>query len=125
MGEAAEQIEDFEEENEQGEAANDGEVSRREWLLDQDMAALLEQCRKAVDKISTKESKRSEINAGIKAEREKLEALGITKKALSLAGQVAKMTEDQRDGFFLSLQIMLKAIDCPIKQDELQLDMFE
>jgi hypothetical protein len=109
---------------EEFEGEYEDEPTRLQQLMDQDSAFLIKRCRSTLEKISQTESKRTALNDEIKAKREEMEAMGIPKKALSLAGQVAKMSEDQLDGFWLALQILLVAIDRPIRTDDVQMDLF-
>ncbi|MBT8046523.1 MAG: hypothetical protein KJN67_05095 [Pontiella sp.] len=104
---------------------NEETESRLEALKGQELDFLIARCKTAVGKLQQGEKDRQSVNATMQAEREALEALGITKKALSLALQVSKMDDDALDGFWLALQILLKAIEKPIKADELQADLFE
>lgn len=104
---------------------NDSEKSRLQQLQGQDLQFLVNRCKTAVAKLAQGEKDRDSVNATMQAEREQLEALGISKKALALALQVSKMNDEQLDGFWLALQIMLKAIDRPITKDDMQMDMFE
>ncbi len=98
--------------------------TRLEILLDQDLVFLEQKARKAVDRIKKYESKRSALNEQIAAIRSDLESLGIPKKTLALALSVSKMTDEQLDGFWLALQVMLKAVDRPISKQEIQMDLF-
>ena len=108
--------------NEQDEQQHDD--TRLGKLKSQDIPALLETCKKAISDIDQHTNERSQANAEIKAIRERLETYGIGKKALALAIQVSKMDERQIDGFWLALQVLLKAIDKPISINEIQMDLF-
>lgn len=98
--------------------------TRLEQLKGTDIDFLLNECKTAISEIDTLSSKRSEANADIKAIREKLESYGIPKKSLAMALQVSKMNDDQLDGFWLAMQILLKAINRPLRADEMQIDLF-
>jgi len=97
------------------------EKPRQDKLERADIGDVLKECKDAIETITQYEKDRSEVNAEISAVREKLEALGISKKALSMAISYSKMSTDQRDGFDLAYKILRKAIGEPMRQ----IDMFK
>ncbi len=91
---------------------------RQSKLQKLDVKEIISSCADAIQDIKQFETERSEINAEITSVREKLETMGISKKALAMAISVSKMTIDQMDGFDLAYSILRRAIAMPI-QDEL------
>ena len=96
---------------------DDKKPTREEQLQSADLTDLQKECYKAIKEIETLESKRSEINAQMKAIRERMEAKGISKKALAIVLQVAKMNEDQLDGLDTSYLMLRKAISLPVQSE--------
>lgn len=70
-----------------------------------------------IQEITNFEKTRSEINAKIQEVRQRLEAKGISKKALAVALMVSKMNEDHLDGFDTAYLICRKAINLPVQSE--------
>jgi len=103
-------------------AANDDKKETRlEQLSKQNLKQLQTKVATAVRKIREFESDRSEVSADMQSERQQMEAMGISKKALAMAIAVSKMSEDEMDGFDLAYDICRKAIKRPYNptQEEL------
>lgn len=100
-----------------GEAKNEPKLTREEIMKNEGMTELQKECATAMREIKTGETKRSEINNQIQAVRERMEAKGISKKALAMAIQVSKMNEDDLDGFDTAYLILRKAIELPVQSD--------
>ena len=84
---------------------------------------VLEKVAKARDEIIKLKNKRSEINAEIKAKREAMEALGVTKKAFDLALNYFEADPEQREGFDQAYIVAREGMGLPVKGA--QLDFFE
>jgi hypothetical protein len=77
---------------------------------------------KARDKVLELKSKRSEINADLKAIRENLEAKGITKSAFDSALRHYEKDPEQREGYDQGYIIAREAMGLPVIGA--QMDMF-
>ena len=83
---------------------------------------LFEKIAEARDSIVDLKKKRGEINAEIKAKREGMEALGITKKAFDLALSHFESSPEQREGFDDAYILAREGMGLKVKGA--QLDMF-
>jgi len=91
--------------------------SRETRMAEAGATELQKMCAEAIKEIGTLETRRSEINSQIQVIRERLEAQGISKKALSIVIQIGKMNEDSMDGFDTSFLILRKSISLPMQSD--------
>lgn len=73
--------------------------------------------KKAIDKIGKLRDERGEVQADIQAERERVVALGVPKKALDLVMNYMSMDEDQRRAFDMGYTIAREAIGLPLQSD--------
>lgn len=86
------------------------------------LMGLLESIAESRDKIIQWKKERGELNANIKAEREKIEAKGVTKLAFDRALAYFESSPEQRDGFDVGYAIAREGMGFPIKE---QLNMFD
>jgi uncharacterized protein (UPF0335 family) len=91
--------------------------SRETRMAEAGATELQKTCAEAIKEIGILETRRSEINSSIQVIRERLEAQGISKKALSIVIQIGKMNEDSMDGFDTSFLILRKSISLPMQSD--------
>lgn len=71
--------------------------------------------RTAYDEIEQLKKERGEINAKIKAKRENMEALGITKSAFDDAMSYINSTPEKREGYDTAYIIAREALGAPVK----------
>lgn len=83
----------------------------------EDMEKLKRACADAISDLTQYDLDAKDINAEKQAIREKLEALGIGKKPLSMALAYSKMSPAQRDGFDTAYTILRDVIGEPIQSD--------
>lgn len=102
----------------QNESSNDDGVQTREnKLRSQKRKDLVAAGKEAIDELNDYSDDRTSINDSMNAIRSKLQAKGISKKALAIAVQISKMEDDELDGLWLSLDILSEAINRPIQKD--------
>lgn len=96
---------------------DDDKPTRDDQLRSQKRTDLVKECKAAISDLSDCESDRTSTNDDMNAIRSRLQAKGISKKALAIAITISKMDEDELDGLWLSLDILSEAIDRPIQKD--------
>lgn len=78
--------------------------------------ALKADIKKVAEKIIKLKSKRSEVNADIKAHREGLESKGISKQSFDAALRYYEKDPEQREGFDLGYNIAREALGVPMQE---------
>lgn len=96
---------------------DDDKPTRDNHLRSQKRSDLVKECKDSIDSLKDYEADRTSVNDDMNAIRSRLQAKGISKKALSMAIQISKMEEDELDGLWLSLDILSEAINRPIQKD--------
>ncbi len=104
-------------ENDEAETAGEGEGSRETKMSGIGLTELQKVAYEGIQEIAGYELTRKEINSKIQEVRERLEAKGISKKALAVALMVSKMNEDHLDGFDTAYLICRKAINLPVQSE--------
>lgn len=79
---------------------------------------ILDAVKEAASKIDELENKRAEINADILAQREKIKAMGISKKAFDYARKRAHMDPEKRDQLDTDCSIACEALGVPLKGEQ-------
>ena len=102
-------------------ASNEDEEANPRALIGGNIAGLHDDCREAHEEITQLKKDRQEINAKIKAVRERMEAKGITKTAFDAAMSYVEMSPERREGFDTAYLIAREGLGAPVKGAQAEL----
>lgn len=81
------------------------------------VSKLKEEIRKAISSVNELKKDREDTNAEMQAIREKLNALGIPKKAFDMALAYVNLDPDKREGFDIAYALVREVAGLPLQDD--------